>query len=273
MESCSTAPTVLIVDDEPAILAELDALARRSGYRTVTAATAEDALDAVADDPAIGIVMTDVYLPAIDGMEFISILDTLYGQTRPLQFSVMTGNASLELVVQAMRLKAVDFLRKPASRHQCQLALARASARWAEAARANGNAVAATPELPARDSAELRAAAALTPDAVSQIIAARRQRLRFFEDEAITEEVWDMLLEVLLCKLQGSRVSISSLGFAVGVPISTTLRWVRDLTDKGILERVYDPDDGRRSFVELSADTERRMLDCIAAMRASLKLD
>jgi CheY-like chemotaxis protein/DNA-binding MarR family transcriptional regulator len=269
MESRDTAPTVLIVDDEPSILFELESLARRAGYPVVTASTAEDALDAVADDPTIGIVMTDVYLPAIDGMEFISILDTLYGQTRPMQFIVMTGNASLELVVQAMRLKAVDFLRKPASRHQCQLALARAAGRWAEV---TGGAAAAGPDTPpAPDPAA--ATADLTPDVVAQIITARRQRQRFFADEAITEEIWDMLLEILLCRLKGSRVSVSSLGFAVGVPISTTLRWVRDLTDKGILKRVHDPDDGRRSFVELSADTERRMLDCIAAMRASLRFD
>lgn len=271
MDSCANAPTVLIVDDEPAILFELESLARRSGYKVVTAATAEDALDAVADDPAIGIVMTDVYLPAVDGMEFISILDTLYGQTRPMQFIVMTGNASLELVVQAMRLKAVDFLRKPASRHQCQLALARAARRWAEVTGATPAPAPGSDAPPAPDSAA--PAADLTPDAVVQIITARRQRQRFFADDAISEEVWDMLLEILLCKLKGSRVSVSSLGFAVGVPISTTLRWVRDLTDKGILERVHDPDDGRRSFVELSAETERKMLDCIAAMRASLRFD
>ena len=271
MESRDTAPTVLIVDDEPTVLFELEALARRSGYRTVTASTAEDALDAVAEDSTIGIVMTDIYLPSIDGMEFISILDTLYGQKRPMQFIVMTGEPSVELVVQAMRLKAVDFLRKPASGHQCQLALVRAAGRWAEQARAMGDAT--IPEPPPLEPAGPAPSAELTPDVVSQIIAARRQRLRFFKDDTITEEVWDMLLEVLLCKLKGSRVSISSLGFAVGVPISTTLRWVRDLTDKGILIRAYDPDDGRRSFVELSAETEQKMLDCIAAMRTSLNFE
>jgi|TARA_R100000501_G_scaffold18424_1_gene38699 hypothetical protein len=99
------------------------------------------------------------------------------------------------------------------------------------------------------------------------IIDSRRARTDFFPPDLFADPAWDILLDLAAARHEGVPVSISSLCIAANVPTTTGLRWIKGLTDSGLLVREADPEDGRRSFVTLSDDTAalmERYLDVIA---------
>lgn len=92
----------------------------------------------------------------------------------------------------------------------------------------------------------------ISPEIVRAVICARRLREKFFSADLFADPVWDMLLDLFHAQLSGFRVSVSSLCIAAAVPATTALRWLKIMTDKGLVIRHADPFDGRRMFVELS---------------------
>jgi DNA-binding MarR family transcriptional regulator len=95
--------------------------------------------------------------------------------------------------------------------------------------------------------------------AVRAFIRARRLREQYFESELFADPAWDMLLDLYAARLEKQRVAVSSLCIAAAVPATTALRWIKTLTDLGLLVRASDPQDGRRVYIELSANAAARM--------------
>ena len=88
--------------------------------------------------------------------------------------------------------------------------------------------------------------------AIRAIIRARRLRDQYFSGELFADPAWDMLLDLLLARLEQRTVAVSSLCIAAAVPPTTALRWIKRLTEEGIFIRTADPRDGRRVFIDLS---------------------
>ena len=61
-----------------------------------------------------------------------------------------------------------------------------------------------------------------------------------------------MLLDLTAARVEHTRVSVTSLCIASGVPPTTALRWIGQLTEAGLLQRVEDETDRRRVFISLS---------------------
>ena len=87
---------------------------------------------------------------------------------------------------------------------------------------------------------------------VRKIIAARRLRARFLDGELFADPAWDMLLDLAAARVEHTRVSVTSLCIASGVPPTTALRWIGQMTEAGLFERVEDDTDRRRAFIRLS---------------------
>jgi hypothetical protein len=96
----------------------------------------------------------------------------------------------------------------------------------------------------------------LDPRRIRSIIRRRRRRRRIFGD-VFGEPAWDMTLDLMAAKLEGKRISVSSLCIAAAVPATTALRWIKMLVNEGVFLRVPDKVDQRRIYIELSEDTER----------------
>lgn len=90
------------------------------------------------------------------------------------------------------------------------------------------------------------------PKLVRQIIANRQRRARFFDAHLFADPAWDMLLDLTAAHGEGRKVSVTSLCIAAGVPATTALRWLTQLVETGVFERVADPADKRRVFIQLS---------------------
>jgi hypothetical protein len=99
------------------------------------------------------------------------------------------------------------------------------------------------------------------PRLVRKIIRQRQLRARFFEGDLFADPAWDMLLDLTAARVEHVRVSVTSLCIASGVPPTTALRWIGQMTDAGLLQRVDDETDRRRAFITLtekSADAMAR---------------
>lgn len=101
--------SILVVDDEVPIQGLLVALLQSDGYRVRAVGSASEALAALKSAP-VSLMITDVKLPDQDG---IGLLQQACELDRRMIGVVMTGYASIDLAVQAMKAGAAEFLLKP----------------------------------------------------------------------------------------------------------------------------------------------------------------
>ena len=97
------------------------------------------------------------------------------------------------------------------------------------------------------------------PRLVRRIIRQRQLRARFFDAELFADPAWDILLDLTAARAEHKRVSVTSLCIASGVPPTTALRWIAQMTEAGLLERVEDEADRRRAFIALTDRTAEAM--------------
>ncbi|MEL7718639.1 MarR family transcriptional regulator [Citromicrobium bathyomarinum] len=90
------------------------------------------------------------------------------------------------------------------------------------------------------------------PRRIRALIRKRQARTRFFEAELFADPAWDILLDLTAARAEGRRVSVTSLCIASGVPPTTALRWIAQMTREGLLRREEDLVDRRRAFIALS---------------------
>ena len=259
---------VLVVDDDAAMLEEYVELVEGLGYDCWSASDARTALRMVSEDSRIGIVVTDIQMPGMDGLSFLDQLAARFAFIRPIVPVVVTGHASVAAAVEAMRANAIDFLTKPVSREDYSGALRRASARWAQLvgqlrlAMLTGaadhfvsmpEASAATAEIAApRDVAVKDPTDEDLQSLVRSLISSRLRRSDFFSADLFADPAWDILLDLASARLAGKAVPVSSACAAASVPTSTALRWIRHLVKAGLVRRWTDPSDRRRDLVELN---------------------
>ena len=113
---------ILIVDDEPEMLSLLQTDLELRGFAVTTAATADDALELLRDR-AFDAVLTDIFMPGINGIEFC---DRLTANNPDVPAIVMTAFGSMETAVEALRVGAFDFVTKPLDSELVVAALRRA---------------------------------------------------------------------------------------------------------------------------------------------------
>jgi DNA-binding NtrC family response regulator len=104
-----TTVTVLIVDDEDTTRDLCREVAVESGLRTRTASTTEQALE-ILDEHPIDIVVTDLKVPQVGGIELLKNIRETYPQTAVI---VLTQYGTIESAVEATRLGAADYVTKP----------------------------------------------------------------------------------------------------------------------------------------------------------------
>lgn len=103
--------TILVVDDEPAICANLQALLETRGFRVVAASNGREAVD-LAREERPGLVLLDVKLPVLDGLETCRCLKE-DAATRKIPIVMLTALDTLADVEKAVACGADDYLTKP----------------------------------------------------------------------------------------------------------------------------------------------------------------
>src|SRR5579863_9945786 len=106
----SEAPKILLVDDEPGMLRYIRTLLEVDDYKVETATTGEEALQRVEKGLHPDLVLLDVLMPGIDGLETLEKLRQMRPGVKVVMLSCVNDTKK---VVQAMRLGAQDYLTKP----------------------------------------------------------------------------------------------------------------------------------------------------------------
>lgn len=96
---------------------------------------------------------------------------------------------------------------------------------------------------------------AVSAEALRAMVKARRLRATYLPADLFADPAWDMLLDLLQAEIVQHRVPVSSLCIAAAVPATTALRWIKSMTERGLLRRRDDPHDGRRVFIEMAPPT------------------
>lgn len=100
---------ILILDDEPIVSKRLKPSLERKGYEVETFTRSSDALSRIREK-RFDIVITDLKMEGIDGMEFLTEVKKLYPDTEVI---VITGFATMDTAKESFRKGVFDFLAKP----------------------------------------------------------------------------------------------------------------------------------------------------------------
>jgi two-component system nitrogen regulation response regulator NtrX len=103
--------SILIVDDEKSICQSLGSILADEGYEILSAGSGEEALKIIEEEPP-SLIILDIWLPGIDGIETLKVIKSLYPQMRVIMIS---GHGTIETAVKATKLGAFDFFEKPLS--------------------------------------------------------------------------------------------------------------------------------------------------------------
>jgi DNA-binding NtrC family response regulator len=100
---------IMIADDDRSITEGLSAILRDEGYEVAVAIDGQKALDQLGAE-AFGVVLADLKMPKVDGL---ALLKELQLRAIPTECIIVTGQATVDSAVQAMREGAYDYVEKP----------------------------------------------------------------------------------------------------------------------------------------------------------------
>ncbi len=284
--------TVLLVDDDADWCHECAFSLQTLGYEPIIALDPDTALELyLSHDVSIAIV--DYNMPGQDGITLIQELSSrAEAHGRRLHFIMATGYATKDLAIDAMRASAVDFLEKPIRQADLQRALQRVNGLRDEPAARDAlldkmtvlgdelqrlSRLIKEPEPP-REPAPLPQAAAQIHAAPSdgkvnqdeltgfirELLKKEAKRREIGDGELFGDPTWEMLLDLLLAKIENRQVSVSSACIASGAPMSTALRLVRRLVSEGVLFRIPDEHDRRRHFLVMNPKFEQPLMSYLS---------
>ena len=104
-----TAPRLLVVDDEPAVLTVVERFAHKLGFQVIFRSSGREALACLADvKPDVALV--DLQMPELSGIDVLRAVRTA---DPGCQVILMTGHATVETAIEAVKAGALDYLSKP----------------------------------------------------------------------------------------------------------------------------------------------------------------
>jgi DNA-binding NtrC family response regulator len=120
---------ILVVDDDPDVRELFVEHLREKGHRVAAASDGRAAIGAIEREPSrYRLIITDLQLPGADG---IAVLQAARAANPSACVIIITGYASLDSAIQAVRLGAYDYLTKPFSVGQIDLIVDRVIERFA----------------------------------------------------------------------------------------------------------------------------------------------
>ena len=114
--------TILYVDDEPAVGLLLGHTIEQAGHSAIGARSVHEALQVIARG-GVDLIISDFRMPALTGIDFLELLKQ-EGIDIPL--IMLTGYASIEHAVEAIKAGAIDYITKPVDAQQLELAIEQA---------------------------------------------------------------------------------------------------------------------------------------------------
>ena len=293
----ANSPEIVIVDDDTGSLSELEELVSELGHPCQAFTVPERALNYVRDRGGPVVLLSDVRLPGMSGLELSRVLRDRDNRQR-LEIVLFSGGRNFSEAIEALKVGIGDFLIKPIDRRQLERTIAQACERLRErravheqlndfvaglvenaqrmvggrrwCLRPNQSCQAAAPARPTTG-APPRLPESLPMLAIIKLMQTdRRTRDRLFPSCAAGDAAWQIILFVFEQQLLGRPVSITSACHATTLPQTTALRKIDDLVEAGQLCRVAASNDRRRVLLKVTPAGEERIMNYIEALHAQI---
>lgn len=244
---------VLVVDDDEAGLFDLTASLKRAGLNCAGASTGWEALGTLVRGDIPSVLITDIRMPELDGLEFAQRVTKMDVPQLP-EIVFISGNAELGDAVNAMRLRARDLLTKPIDlRRLIQIVKEIQLERQAAA-------LSLTPARNSEAEAKARVAAPSRPidvNSMSIVVLNNLRNLQRVRSENLppglaVEASWEILLDLYVSELRNLCTSLTAVGGSAGVSLTSALRRIHELEEKGMILRIPDEKDRRRAAAQLT---------------------
>lgn len=230
----------LVVDDDLAAVEELVEYLGKAGLSCLSAGDGWQALQLLSEGNRVRVVVSDLRMPELSGLEFAERLGRIGDGDRP-EVIFVSGHAGFDDAVEAIRLGARDLLTKPIDGPR----LVRAVKSALLMRQVRDQAAPAGPGATAGTIDRKRSA-------LKDMRTMRKMRSQYFPTELFSDPCWEMLLDLYDAQLGSAEVTVTSLGAASGVPLTTALRRMEQLLAHGLIERAGDSEDKRRTIVRLT---------------------
>jgi DNA-binding response OmpR family regulator len=255
---------ILLLDDDLTTLTVLERALGGAGFNCRSSNDPKQALTIVAANDAISVVVTDLYMPHMNGLQFVEAMSELaLGRPTPRSL-LLTAQPSLESAIGALRGGACDFLVKPVSTEDLVAAVTRALERARQDRlihRGRAPEMAQDAAASATDGSTTRKFKVPALDTIEKL---RKLRARY-DEHKLDDVAWELLLELLRTEQGEQKLSVSALTISIpGVSATTSLRRIGELTTRGYVDRVPDARDGRRDFVALTLKAHELLKDYLA---------
>ncbi len=113
--------TVLVIDDERSFTEEMQELLQNTGFKAFIANTARQGLN-ILKCQLIDLLILDIRLPGVNGLDILKEVKGIYPK---MEVIIVSAHGDMESVIRAMRLGALDYLRKPFRHVDFQIAIER----------------------------------------------------------------------------------------------------------------------------------------------------
>jgi DNA-binding NtrC family response regulator len=114
--------SILIVDDDE-FICQSTARALSNSYMIFTASNGQEAMDVLTTNKDIELILTDIFMPEMDGIE---LLKNIRSSSNNIAVIMMTGHSNIEMLYEAKRHGADDFLPKPVDLDRLELSIKKA---------------------------------------------------------------------------------------------------------------------------------------------------
>ncbi len=118
----SDIPSILVVEDDAKHGTMCARLLERKGYRARSITSGRDALSLLENNGMVDVVLADLQMPEMDGMQLLSAVKTRFPH---VEFIVMTGYGSVKSAVEAMQLGAAHYIQKPLDHDELNILIQR----------------------------------------------------------------------------------------------------------------------------------------------------
>jgi len=260
--SGSMKEVILLLDDDLTTLTVLERSLGGAGFNCISSSDPKQALTIVGTRSEIAVVVTDLYMPHMSGLQFAKVLsETPLGRPTP-RILLLTAQPSLESAIGALRGGACDFLVKPVSTAELVAAVTKALERARQDRLIHrGRAPDIAHEGIQNDIESTGRRKVPVLDTIEKLRSLRSR----YDEHKLDDVAWELLLELLRTEQGDHKLSVSALTISIpGVSATTSLRRIGELTARGYVDRVPDARDGRRDFVSLTLKAHDLLKDYLA---------
>lgn len=103
-------PFIMLVDDEEPFVETMKKRLEKRELFLITAFSGQEALDILEDHRNLDVIILDVKMPGMDGIETLRAIKKVQPLTEVI---MLTGHATVETAIEGMKLGALDYLMKP----------------------------------------------------------------------------------------------------------------------------------------------------------------